>query len=99
MILWLSASVLITWLATILLSRRLQRRVEALDPVEREQLLGFEGKAGSRSLERAVLTGRYQRIQSLEVVRHCTLYRASLLLYFAALGLMLVAVAFSFFPK
>lgn len=99
MILWLSAAVLITWLATILLGRRLQRRVEALDPVEREQLLGFEGKAGHPSLQRAVLTGRYRRIQSPEVVRHCTLYRASLLLYFITFGLVVVAMIFSFFPK
>jgi len=99
MILWLSVSVLVTWLATIFLGRRLQRRMEALDPVEREQLLGFEGKAGFRSLERAVLTGRYQRIRSPEVVRHCTLYRASLLLYYVALVLMLVAVPFSFLSR
>jgi hypothetical protein len=73
--------------------------MEALDPVEREQLLGSEGNPGSPSLERAVLTGRYQRIQSLEVVRHCTLYRASLILYFVALGVMLVAVTLSFLPR
>ncbi len=99
MLSWLFPLLLITWLATIVLGRRLRRRMEGLDPVEREQLLGSEGKADFRGLERAVLTGRYQRIRSLEVVRHCTLYRASLLLYFVTFGLVVVAVIFSFFPK
>ncbi len=99
MLSWLFPLLLITWLATIFQGRRLRRRIEALDPVEREQLLGLEGKADARSLERAVLTGRYQRIRGHEVVRHCTLYRASLLLYFITIGLVVVAMTFAVFAK
>jgi hypothetical protein len=93
---WIFPMLLLSWLAAVLLERRVRRCTIDLPSPAREQLATIVGQSlAPGKLRQAILRRHLRAVPDAQFLRACALYRASMILYiiFAALTVVAVVLA------
>ena len=94
---WLFPLLLVCWLATMFLEKRLHRYVLRLPPQARQHVAAHMGEdLAPTALRRAVLLGQYRPVSDAGFVQACGLYRASIVLYIIVVVGIVIAVLLAF---
>jgi hypothetical protein len=104
MLSWIFPLLLASWLAVMLLERRVRRCAIDLPSPAREQLAAIVGESlPPPTLRKAILRRNFRAVfravQDAEFLRTCALYRASIILYIIVAATTLVAVALAFLAR
>ena len=90
---WLFPLLLVCWLATMLLEKRLHRYVLRLSPEARQHVAAHMGEdLAPTAFRRAVLRGRHRAVPDAGLVKACGLYRVSIALYIILVVGIVIAV-------